>query len=362
MESAGYGAYKYCNKKMEKNNKSNEIKNLKWLVITSLIITSPMIILLIFNGAEACCVVFPSLHESTFDMFIEDLKYKLVFLNDWRVQLLLATPVQFIIGARFYKRSYCAIRAKAFNGDILVTIGTTVTFFYSLYISFFGIADAAGLKIVYYESGMFIFTIVLIGKYLEEIIKGKYSKGIKNLVEIQSKTFSDESEAKYNEMIKIEQEFQNSTASIQKLVSKVCVIFVPAVILISIATFITWYYVIFHSIPYFLSKSIIYSVCVLVAACPSAIVLAIPTAIKAGVGIIAREEIGIKNGDITERISKGIKRKIVENLFLALIYNIIAISFAVTGQLTPIIAATSMSICSLIVLINSWSLKWIFRK
>lgn len=279
------------------------INSSKWLTIVSFIVISPMILLLICNGAEACCAGFPSLHESAFDAFRESLKYKLVFLYDFRVQLLLATPIQFIIGAGFYKKAYYAIRNKALDTDFLVTIGTSVIYFYSLYISLFGIADASGYKKVYYESSMFITTIVLLKNYLEEVIKRRYSVS--------------ESKLTQNDL----------NSEVKSLFDKINRIFVLLILLISIATFVIWYFVIFHKIPYFLSKSIIFSVCVLVVACPYEFKLAMPGVIK------TKWEIG-------------------QNLVFAFSYNLIAIIFAVTGRLTPVTSVFLMSSCSLLILIN----------
>lgn len=383
IEKAGYQVYEAEDDALIVKGRRNETKRLKWLVIISFILTSPMILMMICNGAEACCISFPSLHESDFDQFVERLKYNLLFLHDWKIQLLLATPIQFIIGSRFYKKAYYSLKARVFNMDVLVVIGTTVTYFYSLYISFFGIADVQGFKHVFYESSMFIITLVLLGKYLEELTKSRASKAIEALITLQSKTARieednvekdvpieevkvndriivrpgekipvdgiiiegyssvDESmltgeiipvdkvigdnvtgstinmygafkfqvtkalnETKFAEIIRLVEDAQNSKAPIQKLVDRVCGIFVPTVILISLATFIVWYFVIFHGSPYFLSKPIIYAVCVLVVSCPCALGLATPTAIMAGLGSCAKEGILIKNGESIERIYK----------------------------------------------------------
>ena len=55
-------------------------------------------------------------------------------MNPW-LQLALATPVQFVVGAQFYKGAFNALRNKSANMDVLVALGTSAAYFYSLYLS-----------------------------------------------------------------------------------------------------------------------------------------------------------------------------------------------------------------------------------
>jgi Cu+-exporting ATPase len=85
---------------------------------------------------------------------------------DWmlpgRLQLLLATPVQFWLGARFYRAGWKAVRAGAGNMDLLVAIGTSAAYFLSLY----QLLHAGGGHL-YFESAAVVITLVLLGKWLE---------------------------------------------------------------------------------------------------------------------------------------------------------------------------------------------------
>jgi Cu+-exporting ATPase len=87
------------------------------------------------------------------------------FGGDWMppgwLQLLLATPVQFWLGARFYRAGWKAVRAGAGNMDLLVAIGTSAAYFLSLY----QLVAAAGH--LYFESAAVVITLVLLGKWLE---------------------------------------------------------------------------------------------------------------------------------------------------------------------------------------------------
>lgn len=112
------------------------------------------------------------------------------------VSLILATPVQFIIGAGFYKGMWSSLRMKTFNMDSLIAIGTSTAYFYSLVnlILFFSknktVLGLAGEKIpeLYFETAAFLITFVVLGKWLEARAKGRTSDAIKKLMGLQPKT------------------------------------------------------------------------------------------------------------------------------------------------------------------------------
>lgn len=112
------------------------------------------------------------------------------------VSVILATPVQFIIGAGFYKGMWSSLRMKTFNMDSLIAIGTSTAYFYSLVniILFFSknktVLGLAGEKIpeLYFETAAFLITFVVLGKWLEARAKGRTSDAIKKLMGLQPKT------------------------------------------------------------------------------------------------------------------------------------------------------------------------------
>lgn len=112
------------------------------------------------------------------------------------VSLLLALPIQFILGAGFYKGTWSSLRMKTFNMDSLIAIGTSTAFFYSVYeftryvVTNRSIWAPMGAKIpdLYFEIGVFLITFVLMGKWLEARAKGKTSDAIKKLMGLQAKT------------------------------------------------------------------------------------------------------------------------------------------------------------------------------
>lgn len=112
------------------------------------------------------------------------------------ISLILATPVQFIIGAGFYKGAWSSLKMRTFNMDSLIAIGTSTAFFYSLvnYILYVlnnqSIIGIDGMKIpeLYFETAAFLITFVVLGKWLEAKAKGKTSDAIKKLMGLQAKT------------------------------------------------------------------------------------------------------------------------------------------------------------------------------
>lgn len=96
----------------------------------------------------------------------------------------LATPVQFVVGAIFYKGAWAALKNKSTNMDTLIVLGTTAAYFYSLYVVFFTVEQSGQ----YFEAATTIITLILMGKMLELIAKGKTSDAIKKLMGLAPKT------------------------------------------------------------------------------------------------------------------------------------------------------------------------------
>ncbi|HTM68715.1 MAG TPA: heavy metal translocating P-type ATPase [Candidatus Binatia bacterium] len=112
------------------------------------------------------------------------------------VSLMLALPVQFILGAGFYKGMWSSLKMRTSNMDSLIAIGTSTAFFYSLYEFVRYVAASGtvwapmGAKIpdLYFEIGVFLVTFVLMGKWLEAKAKGRTSAAIEKLMGLQAKT------------------------------------------------------------------------------------------------------------------------------------------------------------------------------
>ncbi len=98
-------------------------------------------------------------------------------------EVVLATPIQFVIAARFYKAALNALRGGSANMDVLVVMGTTAAYIYSWYLLWVmgGAADGQ----LYFETSAVIITLVLLGKYLESRAKKATTQSIRQLIELR---------------------------------------------------------------------------------------------------------------------------------------------------------------------------------
>jgi len=106
----------------------------------------------------------------------------------WGVWLfILVTPVQFIGGWGFYKGAWAALRSGSINMDFLIALGTSVAYFFSVAVVFF--PDVLPVKVdereVYFEVSAVIIAFVLLGKYMEEIIKKRSSAAVRKLMDLR---------------------------------------------------------------------------------------------------------------------------------------------------------------------------------
>lgn len=100
-------------------------------------------------------------------------------MNPW-VQLALAAPVQFVLGAAFYRGAFRALLNKSANMDVLVALGTSAAFGYSLAKSLMGVTDE-----LYYETSAVLITFILGGKWMELAARGRSSDAIRALLHLR---------------------------------------------------------------------------------------------------------------------------------------------------------------------------------
>ena len=100
---------------------------------------------------------------------------------DW-VFLAMATPVQFYVGRAYYINGFKSLRNGSANMDVLVALGTSAAYFYSVFVTF-GIVSGHG----YFETSAVIITLVRLGKYLEAKAKGGASDAIRKLMNLRPK-------------------------------------------------------------------------------------------------------------------------------------------------------------------------------
>ena len=101
-------------------------------------------------------------------------------------EVLLATPIQFVIGARFYRAAFNALRAGSANMDVLVVMGTTAAYAYSWYL--LTVLGEAADGELYFEASAIIITLVLLGKYLESRAKRATTSAIRQLMDLRPAT------------------------------------------------------------------------------------------------------------------------------------------------------------------------------
>ena len=152
----------------EKREKAKELKDLRNKVLVSLMLGS-----LILWGS------FPGLMNTA-----------PAFLQNFFVQLLLATPVQFWAGLGFYRATIPALKHRTANMDTLVAIGTSVAFGYSAFVTIFpNIVKRFGIEgTPYFDTSTIIIGLILLGRYFEARAKAGTSEAIKKLIGLQAKT------------------------------------------------------------------------------------------------------------------------------------------------------------------------------
>jgi Cu+-exporting ATPase len=132
-----------------------------------------------WKAAVAAVLSVPLLAPMVFMPFGHDF-----MLPGW-LQLALATPVQFWLGARFYKAGWKALLGRSGNMDLLVALGTSSAYFLSVYLLVIH-ADHAGMPHLYFESSAVVITLVLLGKWLETRAKHQTVSALRALESLRS--------------------------------------------------------------------------------------------------------------------------------------------------------------------------------
>ncbi|KZT71243.1 copper transporting p-type ATPase-like protein [Daedalea quercina L-15889] len=277
-----------------------------------------------------------------------------LYLGDLLV-LLLTTPAQFWIAARFYRNAWKALKHGGATMDVLVMLGTSAAYFYSL-----GAIVAAVCKgypnyhpFVFFDTSTMLIMFVSLGRYLENRAKGRTSAALTDLMALApsmatiytdaactqekkiptelvqvgdtvkivpgdkvpadgtvvngSSSIDESADTALAQIVKLVEDAQTSKAPIQAFADRVAGYFVPAVITLAVGTFSAWM-VISHvlsddSLPSMFQAPVV--------ACPCALGLSTPTAIMVGTGVGGQNGILIKGGRALEA-SKSIKRIVLD--------------------------------------------------
>jgi Cu+-exporting ATPase len=146
---------------VEAKVRAGEISRQKRLLILGLVLTTPLVV---YSMAR---------------------DFGLVSIpNDNFIMMLLATVVQFVVGWQYYVGAYKSLRAGGSNMDVLIALGSSVAYFYSVGVTLRLIPSLN----VYFETGAAIITLIMLGKFLEARAKGKTSEALKLLMGLRAKT------------------------------------------------------------------------------------------------------------------------------------------------------------------------------
>lgn len=171
VKKLGYALKPQVSKEETTNRKEEEIRHQTGKFIFSAILSLPLLWTMVTHFSFTSFIYSPDM-----------------LMNPW-VQLALATPVQFIAGKQFYVGAYKALRNKSANMDVLVALGTSVAYLYSIFLGIeWQINGAAGMPELYFEAAAVIITLVLLGKLFEVRAKGRTGQAIKKLLDMQAKT------------------------------------------------------------------------------------------------------------------------------------------------------------------------------
>ncbi|MCO5552812.1 hypothetical protein L7F22_006329 [Adiantum nelumboides] len=139
----------------------------------------------------SCVFSIPLFMLSMILMYIPALKHVLQskIVNMLTVGMLLrwilSSPVQFVLGGRFYTGAYNALNHGATNMDVLIALGTNAAYFYSVYVSIRSAFSNHFKETDCFETSAMLISFILLGKYLEILAKGKTSEAIAKLIELQ---------------------------------------------------------------------------------------------------------------------------------------------------------------------------------
>ena len=232
-----------------------------------------------------------------------------------KLQFLAGTALQFGPGRYFYKSAWRGLRNRTFGMDFLVSLSSTLIYLYSAYVTF---TPRRSYKL-YFASGGVLLSLILFGKYMEQVAAGETNSAIRKLMHLQPRTamvqrglnragsaiVSAEALGKASvleQIIQIVRQAQCEKAPVQRFADKVARWFVPGVIGAAALTFLVWYR---RIAPRNLERALLTCCDVLSVACPCALGLATPTGLMVGSGRAAERGILFKSGAELENAYKA---------------------------------------------------------
>lgn len=169
IEHLGYGAREKQDRKDKEESKELAYRKQKNKFILSAILSFPLLYTMLGHLPWDLGIPVPDL-----------------LMNPW-VQFLFATPVQFYIGGQFYIGAYRSLRNKSANMDVLVALGTSAAYFYSLVEGLRTLTVRNYEPHLYFETSAVLITLILLGKLFEAKAKGRTTEALSTLLNMQAK-------------------------------------------------------------------------------------------------------------------------------------------------------------------------------
>ncbi|WP_145462611.1 heavy metal translocating P-type ATPase [Staphylococcus haemolyticus] len=166
IRNLGYDAQPKQSEEDQATRKQQELKHKRNKLMISTILSLPLLMTMLVH---------------LFNMHLPD-----ILMNPW-FQFILATPIQFIIGWQFYVGAYKNLRNGGFNMDVLVALGTSAAYFYSIYEMIKWFSGATNMPHLYFETSAVLITLILFGKYLEARAKSQTTNALSELLNLQAK-------------------------------------------------------------------------------------------------------------------------------------------------------------------------------
>src|SRR5699024_1574524 len=166
IQNIGYDAKTKAAPSEKNSRKAQELKGKRNKLIISAILSLPLLL-----------TMFVHLFGLPLPSFL---------MNPW-FQFILATLVQFIIGWQFYVGAYKNLRNGSANMDVLVALGTSAAFFYSIYEMIKWLSNTNDTPHLYFETSAVLITLILFGKYLESRAKTQTTNALSELLSLQAK-------------------------------------------------------------------------------------------------------------------------------------------------------------------------------
>ena len=169
INKLGYEAKEKGQRESKQQYKEVEIKQKKQKLLLAVILSIPLLYTMLAHIPVNLGMPMPH-----------------ILMNPW-FQFLLATPIQFYIGGPFYVAAFKALKSKSANMDVLVALGTSAAYFYSLSEGIKTIQNPFYMPHLYFETSAVLITLILLGKLFETMAKGRTTIAISKLLNLQAK-------------------------------------------------------------------------------------------------------------------------------------------------------------------------------